>query len=488
MSAANQNTMPVSAIVTIVLRISAVVVLSLWIRWACFTPHRMGMDDTGLVTNYDGSATARPRYYVQPLTEEEIIVTVKSATNGGRKIKVIGSGHSFVDIAMSDDMMMNLDKYASVVAIDTSNKTITVQAGIRLKDLMVIMDQHGLALANKGTVSEQSIAGAISTGTHGSGLQTGIMATQVIALRIITAQGEVIVASRSQNVDVFEAARVSVGALGIISEVTIQCVSAYNMRKVETRMSMREFSSHFEQNVHSPPAPYWSWMGFPHSNCDGSMCGMLIKWGPTDEELPEPNAISEWFDSKLMLLFRFILAPTVWIPSTTRFIMNYLVASVALAEKSFVDRWPRGFSMGDYTYGPLYSEMEVFIPVEMTVEALNAVEKFLAKENMVTNFPLSLRFVMADDIWLSPAYGRASAIFSLSMHRREAHRADFHCKLLREVFAQFEGRTHWGKNSCLSSVQLSALYPQWDKFAELRNKMDPKRTFENPYLKRMLGP
>ena len=199
--------------------------------------------------NWAGNQLCAPTAVEHPGTEAEMVALVKTAATAGRRVKVVGAGHSFTDIACTDGYLLRLDKYGRVLSVDAEAKTVTVQAGIPLTELNRELVERNLAVPNLGDIAYQSVAGAVSTSTHGTGARIGGLATQVVGLELITADGSVVAANADEEPEVFAAARVGLGALGILSTVTLQCVPAFNLHAVEEPMRLDHVLEHLDEYV-----------------------------------------------------------------------------------------------------------------------------------------------------------------------------------------------------------------------------------------------
>src|SRR3984893_14249222 len=238
--------------------------------------------------NWGGSRRCRPLPLHKRITENELVALVRAADDAGEHVKVVGAGHSFTDIACTDGHMIGLDDYRRGLEGDIAAATIKVQAGITIHDLGEVLAGHGLAQANLGDIAYQSIAGAISTATHGTGQRLGNIATQVKALSLVTADGSIVECSADKNTNVYNAARVSLGALGIISTVTLQCVPAFVLRSVQRPRLLHEVLEEIDDLTGDNQHFEFFWI--PHSDR-----ALAITNNRTDSPPHPPGRISAYF-------------------------------------------------------------------------------------------------------------------------------------------------------------------------------------------------
>lgn len=440
--------------------------------------------------NWGRTAQCEPIARWQPRDEAELAAMLAQAKKEDRAIKVVGAGHSWSDIACTDGYQLNLDHLNRVITIDHRRNRVTVQAGIRLRDLLATLARHRLTLPVLGSILEQSIAGAISTGTHGSAPGLPNLSGQVAALRIMLADGSVREIDDTQP-DLLRACRVSLGALGVITQVTLDCVPSFALREVAEPLPFDEVAATLPELVRS--APYVKLWWLPHTpliqvyRCYAS--DARVPAGPP----PPSTRLAQWFDAELVnkhvfsnLLHYSSRAPK-YIPP-----MNRVVRSVYFRK---TERTGPSTVLLPVAMPPRHRETEYIIPFAATQKMLLALRELVdgAKGStgprLRVNFPAELRFVAADDAWLSPMHGAAGEIYCCT----GAYTADSpdHAR----YFAEFEslaqslgGRPHWGKTFLATGRYLQGVYPNWQKFAALRREWDPHDRFYNPYLRRLFSP
>lgn len=426
--------------------------------------------------NWGRTASANPQSIESPSREDEIAFIVKSAESADRKVKVVGAGHSFTDIAATDGVLIDLRRYDRVLDVDVQKKRVRVQAGITLEKLNSELAYHGLAMPNLGDIAYQSIAGAISTATHGTGIKLGNLATQVHALSIVTADGSTLYCSAERDPQAFRAAQVGLGALGVISTVTLNCVPAFTLHAInEPRkldVVLEEIDGLVNDNEH------FEFFWFPHTET------VYQKVNNRTEEPPRPRRAAKayiddiWLENRVFgLVCRLGKLRKGWVPGLSRFVAKTLSRGVR------VDRSYRIFTSPRLVR---FAEMEYAIPRENAVEAIQELRVFIETSDLKISFPVEVRFVAADDIYLSPAHRRETCYIAVHTYRGVPYEPYF--REVERIMNGFNGRPHWGKLHFQTHETLGPRYPEWDQFQSVRTRLDPLGRFDNEYLTRVLGP
>lgn len=402
---------------------------------------------------------------------------MRKAAAEGRKVKVVGAGHSWSDIACTDGYLLRLDAMQRVIRVDHARGRITVQAGIRLHQLITAMAQQGMTLPVLGSVTQQSIAGAIATGTHGSAPGLGNLASRVVALRMVLADGSVIAASDEQNADLLHAAQVHVGALGVITEVTLATVPAFHLREELSVLPFDSVLADLDSIVDS--APYVKLWWLPHV---GSV--LLSRCHPTKQ----PSDVSQaahWLDENLInrLLFSGILRLSSRRPSGIPFV-NRLVAAAYFRPRL---RHGPNTAILPVPMPPLHEETEYSLPRHQAKAALQGLARLIEQRHLRVNFPAELRFVAADDAWLSPMHRQDSACLGAYIGPDMGPDRAAYFEGFEALMQSMSGRPHWGKQFTADADYLRRVYPQFDRFVSLRRALDPQGLFENSFLRRTLG-
>jgi L-gulono-1,4-lactone dehydrogenase len=426
--------------------------------------------------NWAGNQTATCTV-VRPRGTEEIVGAVRAAVAGGRRIKPIGSGHSFTGIGRPEGIQLLLDRHADVVSLDNVSGLVTVQAGMPLYRLNQVLAKAGLGLTNLGDIDRQTVAGAMATGTHGTGACFGGLATQLRGLELVLADGQVLSCSPTEHPEIFGPARVNLGALGVVSTLTLQAEPAFALHAEESSLSLAEVLDRFDE--FADETDHFEFYWFPHT------MSVLLKRNhrvAIDSGLdPLPGRRSWWDDEFLSnTVFGATIALGRRFPRTIRPINR--ISAGALGARTYTDRSDRVFVSPRRVR---FIEMEYSLPRAAAVEAVTAIRTAIDASGASIGFPIEVRVAAADDIPLSMAHGRESAYIAVHSPVGVDHAAYF--ADVERIMADFEGRPHWGKVHRLEAGTLRRRYPAFDTFVELRNRLDPGGLFGNDYLDRVLG-
>jgi L-gulonolactone oxidase len=427
-------------------------------------------------TNWAGNHCSSPLRRHRVRGDQHIAEIIARARAAGETVKAVGAGHSWTDIACTDGHLLSLDEDCELIAMDLHAHTVTVRAGIRLRDLSELLLRRGLALSNLGSIAEQSIAGAIATGTHGTGLGFGNLATQVIGLRLITAAGEILDLSATREPELFSAAQVSLGCLGIISQVTIQCEPAFHLRERSQPMAfdeaMRDLPTLVEGHDHTK---LW-WL--PHTDTvqvsSYDRTTAPISPGAELQHAIEHHRLMTWLLGGMTELGRRLPAA---VPR-----LNRMVAPLLFRPVDRVNRSHRLFA----TVMPApHFEAEFAIPYARTAEAAERLRALIRTHDLRVNFIQELRFVAADDIMMSPAFARDSChVGGYIGACRDTERFLRHFEAL---MLDLDGRPHWGKVFAVGHDELKARLPNFERFAAIRARLDPDGVFVNRFIRRIFG-
>lgn len=424
--------------------------------------------------NWSGSVTSYPTEYHEPTTLEEIVALVQRSKNEGKTVRVVGSGHSFSPLVATDSILISLDRYAGLEYVDRDACTATVKAGTKLKALGELLFAQGLAQENLGDINEQSIAGAISTGTHGTGITFGSISTQVTGLTLVTGNGEVITCSEAENRLLFKASQISLGALGIIVSVTLQLIPAYALRIDIKKKSLTDCLAHLD--AYNRDNRHFEFHFLPYTNT------VQAKFTNLSQEKPSGKSFMRWFNEyalengALWLLSAF----NRQFPQMSERICKTMAALVT--DASGVSNAHAIFATARFVK---FQEMEYNLPAEHFQSALNELDEMIRRERIQVHIPIECRFVRSDDIPLSPAFGRNSAYIAVHMFKGMPYQHYF--ELAEAIFNRYGGRPHWGKMHTRTANELRSLYPEWDAFQLQRNLHDPNRLFTSPYIGSILG-
>ncbi|CAG8590339.1 2062_t:CDS:2 [Paraglomus occultum] len=426
--------------------------------------------------NWAHTFICEPELYFTPETEDEVEKIVIFAKAKNKSIKVIGAGHSPSDLACTKDFMINLDNLNRVLEINREEKTVSVQAGISLNQLNQELWKNGLAMSNIGSISDQSLAGAISTATHGTGINFGNISTQVTELTLITATRGTLTCSEKTNPDIFKAALCNLGALGIIIRITLKCEPAFRLEAIQTPAKFDEILNNLDHVVHSAEHVRFWW--FPHTDD-------CVLW-KANRTIKEPNSSTIGYIRETLLgyhLYQFLLYLTRLRPSTIPRLARHMFKIKYSTPTCIIDDSYKVFNI-DCLFPQYVNEWA--IPWEKTPEALRKINQWTKETNSFVHFPVEVRFVDKDDIWLSPSYGCKVCYIGIIMYRpyRVAVPYKEYWKAYEQIMRSLGGRPHWAKAHTMSVLELEKCYPKFNDFKKLMHELDPNGMFLNAYLRR----
>jgi L-gulono-1,4-lactone dehydrogenase len=426
--------------------------------------------------NWAGNQQCAPAAFDRPTSEAEICELVKEAAAAGQRVKAVGAGHSFTGIACTDGRLVDLSDHNHLLAHDRESDQVTVQAGISLADLCDELDMRGLGLENMGDIAYQSIAGATSTATHGTGKTFGNLSSRIVAMRLVTADGSTLDCSADENADVFAVARVGLGALGIVSTVTLQCVPAFRVHAVEEPMPVDDVLADFDGFMSSTDHVEFYWV--PHTRW-----ALTKRNTRTDEPAVPRRRSRQFFDEMIVpnLAFGTICRVGRRFP---RAIPRLAKLAPSSGRVEYTERSDRVFTSPRLVR---FYEMEYAIPAEVVPEALNRVRALVDTIGVPISFPVEVRVTAPDDIALSTASARPTGY--IAVHVYQGTRAyDQYFTGVEAIMNDYDGRPHWGKLHYQTAATLALRYPRWEEFQAVRRRLDPEGRFANPYLDRVLGP
>ena len=424
-------------------------------------------------TNWSGGIVCHPEQILRPASVAEIVGAVKTAITQNKTIRLVGAGHSFTPVAHTNSIMVSLDNYQGIESVDDATGHVKVRAGTRLHQLGKALHQHGLAQENLGDINAQSIAGAVSTGTHGTGATLPTIATQIAALTLVNGRGDLVTITETDNPDLLNAARISLGMLGIIVNVTLKTMPAYklqahiqpaNLDDVLNNLAQHKENRHFE----------FFWL--PHTKVV-----QLKEMNMTDAPA-QKEGFGAWLNDVVIEngAFEFISRMSRRFPQRTPQ-FNWLSGRFL----SKVEKVNHSHKVFTATRTVRFEEMEYNIPAESFTACLREMEATINEQQFATNFPVECRFVAADNIWLSPAYKRDSAYLAIHVYKGMPYQTYF--TAMEAIFKRFNGRPHWGKRHNFTPADIQSQYPKADAFLQLRQKFDPQGIFLNPHLTNTFG-
>jgi FAD-linked oxidoreductase len=425
-------------------------------------------------TNWARNQSCRAEV-LRPTTEPELCRIVADAAAAGRTVRAVGAGHSFTDVALSDAVLLDLSGYDRILAVDREACTVTVQAGARLHDLSLAMWPRGLAFTNLGDIDVQTVAGATATATHGTGVRFGNLSSAVVGMRLIDGLGVVHEVDATTEPELFAAARASIGALGLVSTLTLQVEPAFHLHAVHEPRRVDEVLERFGELVRDNDHFELFWV-------PGTGWSLTKRHRRNHEPLAPRSRRDELLQDELADNLLFGLANRVgrWRPRWGREVAKRIPS---FGRVEFNDRSYRVFASPRRVR---FVEMEYAVPIEATVEAVRRVRALVDSLDVPVSFPVEVRTSRGDDITLSTASGRDTGWIAVHMYRGVPYERYF--RGVEAVMRDLDGRPHWGKLHWRTPADLAPAYPGWDDFQELRARMDPLGVFQNAALNRVLGP
>ena len=423
--------------------------------------------------NWAGDQACTPASFERPARVEEVAEAVARS----EQVRVAGAGHSFTDAVLTDGTLLSLDRMNRVIDVDRAGGLVRVEAGITLGALSEELWRHGMAFENLGDIDVQSIAGATATATHGTGARLRNLSAALKSIELVLADGSVLEVSEESDPDAWRAARVSVGALGVVTAVTLQAVPAFTLEGLDRAKPLEEVLESIDQLADG--SEHFEFFTFPHSDLALTRTNRRVE-GPPRPRRPR----LAWLEDEVLkngifgLMCRAGRARPSLIPR-----LNRLVSRLGGIESRLVDRSYRIFAT---PRSVRFTEMEYAIPREHAVEAIRAVRALVERRGLAVSFPFEVRFVAPDDAFLSPAAGRDTCY--IASHVFEGMEFEPFMRGVEEIMDGFGGRPHWGKRHFQTAETLRPRYPDWDRFAAVRERLDPEGRFANDYVRRVLGP
>jgi FAD-linked oxidoreductase len=425
--------------------------------------------------NWAGDQACRPAVVEHPASVAEVADAVGRARDARRVVRVAGAGHSFTDAALTDGTLLQLDRMRRVLEVDATSGLVRVEAGISLNELSEALWAHGLAFENLGDVDVQSIAGATATGTHGTGSRLRNLSAGLREVELVGADGSLARLSEGDSPDDWRAARIGVGALGVVTAVTLQAVPAFTLEGVDATASLEDVLGRVDALADG--ADHFEFYVFPHSPLALTRTNRRVDHAPQP-----PSRTRAWVDDVLLRNHVFGLACAAG-RRAPRLIpqINRLLARASGSSRR-VDRSYRIFASPRLVR---FTEMEYALPRERAAEAIRAVLEVAERPGFAVPFPIEVRFVAADDAFLSPAGGRETCYIAVHMYRGMEWQPYF--RAVEGVMDGFGGRPHWGKRHFQTATTLAPRYPDWERFQAVRRRLDPDGVFANGYVRRVLG-
>ncbi|MGN7135419.1 D-arabinono-1,4-lactone oxidase [Rhodococcoides corynebacterioides] len=424
-------------------------------------------------SNWAGNQEANPHRVTRPRSDADVRDVVRRAPG---RVKAVGAGHSFTGAAVTDGTMVSLDLLTGIESTTPGpdgTTDVTVRAGTRLGALCAMLDDRSLALTNMGDIDVQSVAGAISTGTHGTGARFTGLAGQVVGVRLVLADGTERTVSEGP---LFECARLGLGAFGILTAVTLRCVPAFLLRAEETPGRLGEALDRFPHDSATIDHPEFYW--FPHTD------RVLVKRNtrlPADATPAPLSRVRRWFDDDVMAngAFEVLNRASTRVPAIIPRLNR--VSAAAWPGRTMTDRSHRVFASSRRVR---FRETEYAIPSDAVPTVVRELDAWIRRTDYRVTFPVEIRCAAADDVWLSTAHGRPSAYVAVHQYHRRPDGGYF--TAFEAIARGVGGRPHWGKLHSLGADELRTLYPRYDDALAVRAEVDPTGVFDNDYLRRVL--
>jgi L-gulonolactone oxidase len=427
--------------------------------------------------NFTRGHRCKPTHRAEPRTLAELRAELLRAKRVGQRVRVVGSGHSYSDVALAPETQLSLRRMDAVEMVDTKRGVVRVQGGITVSRLRTVLADNGLGFANMGDTDGQSIAGALSTGTHGTGLRAPAFSGQVEALSVMTADGEVLEASEEKDPELFRAARVSLGALGVLVGVTLRARPKYWLRRTDTILSREDA---LRLVADPPPVDHVGVWFMPYAD-------KAVVW--QSERLSSPT---EAPPSKLEQWLKDVLQVNVGL-GVAGFVGRHFPRAVPGLDRVFASslRPDRRVDRGDNVFiRPIAIRHDAFayaVPLERGADACRALLEAIERTRPAGILPCEIRFAGADDAWLHPQHGRQTAWIGSAMHAPGFDVAPCWSEVERACL-DLGGRPHWAKWHTRTAAMLAPMYPRWGDFQALRARLDPEGRFGSPAIDRLLGP
>jgi len=436
--------------------------------------------------NWARTALCTPKEILYPTSQEEIISLVKSCNETNTSIKVVGAKHSYNDIfcAGKDGINISLEKFNAIVEVDENNYTVKMEAGIRIPRLIKLLKPHNLSLKNLGTNVFDSIAGACSTGYHGSGITHGIFVSDVLEFEVITPLGEKKIIKNSD--EAFNVYAVGLGMLGVITHITLQCEPFYKLEVVEKKMDFEEIEAQFDTLL--AENDHFKFIWIPHTT-------EFMVWLGNRTQKQESSSFKKWmaygwtgvFINNMfheLLLFGASFKRSL-VPSINRFMSGLLLPKEGEVSTSvYPSHW--AFFLPHVLKQDV---VEYAFKIEETFDVFRELIAMVEETGIYVDTPIEVRFVKKDDYWLSPTQGEDVCFIGTKIHfplRRQPEYLRYFTEV-DKILLKHSGRPHWGKQFRITTEDFKKNYKKWDKFWEYVDKEDPKGLFANAFSKRLRG-
>jgi L-gulono-1,4-lactone dehydrogenase len=427
-------------------------------------------------TNWAGDQRCIPARIERPSSRGELVEAVQNATEAGLTVRAVGAGHSFTDTACTGGVMLRMDRLDRVLGVDREAGLVKVEAGIGLRALSEAIWGYGMALENLGDIDKQTISGAISTATHGTGGRFRNLSKLVEAVELVLPDGTLLEVSAGSEPELLPAVRVGLGALGVIATVTLRTVPAFTVRRVDSPLPLEATLERLQDLADG--SDHFEFYVFPHTET------ALLRQSMRTDEPPKPrNAVLEY--GQEVMLENWVMGGVARLgrrmPARVPQLSRFVASRVGKSTK--VDRSYRVYASDRRVR---FTELEYAIPRRHAAEATGRVLEAAERAQPPVGFPIEVRFVAADDSWLSPAHDRDTTY--IAVHQFQGMAWESYFRSVEQVMLEYGGRPHWGKRHFQTAATLAERYPHWEDFRAARARLDPEGRFGNQYLDRVLGP
>jgi L-gulonolactone oxidase len=426
--------------------------------------------------NWAGDESCWPVAIERPRDVAEIVGALERAATAGERLRVVGSGHSFTDVACSDGRLLSLERMDRVLDVDRDSGRARVEGGIAIHALSAALAAEGLALENLGDIDAQTIGGAIATATHGTGARLPNISAQVEELELVLANGDRVTCSATVDPEAYLAARVGIGCLGVVAAATLRCVPAFTLRGVDRTAPLEQTLARLDELGETND--HFELYAFPHARTALTRANNRVEAEPRPRSRPRAYVQDVLLTNHVFHAFCLTgrAAPRL-IPRLNRLLTRLAGSSIR------VDRSDRVFASPRLVR---FTEMEYALPREHTAQAVRRVLALIEQRGFHVPFPLEVRLVAGDDAFLSPAHGRPTGYVAVHMFKGMAWEPYF--RAVEQVMDEYGGRPHWGKRHFQTAETLRSRYPRWDDWQAVRARLDPDGRFVNAYAERVLGP
>lgn len=415
--------------------------------------------------NWSGSQVCYPEFRKAPATLEAVQKLVKEAKG---IVRPVGAGHSFMPLVPTDDTILSLSRLSGLVSHDAATNQATLWAGTRLGDIGDPLANVGQALLNMPDIDEQTLAGALGTATHGTGESLGCMSDFVEGVQLVTANGDIIECDRNTHSDVFNAARVNLGALGIVTQVKMQNAPKYKLKRETTWLPIEEILENADSLASNNRNFEFYYIPF-------TGMGFTDVQNITDEPVSATDKIDQNDGAEDLKLARDMLS---WSPKLRELVLSTYMKTLS-KEVTVANSWQNYASERNVRF----NEMEYHLPRENMVAAFKEIRETVESQFHEVFFPFEVRYIKSDDIWLSPFYKRETCSIAVHRYYKEDQKPLF--EAVEPILQKFGGRPHWGKINTMDVSKFKEHYPQWQVFDEVRRQLDPQGKFLNSYLKKL---